>query len=32
MASYMIHPAEALVHRLAKNLPAAHLAFAEPLS
>ena len=32
MASYMIYPAEALVHRIAKNLPAAHAAFAEPLS
>jgi threonine dehydrogenase-like Zn-dependent dehydrogenase len=32
MASYMIYPAEALVHKVSKELPAAHAAFAEPLS
>ena len=32
MASYMIFPPEALVHRISKNLPAHHAAFAEPLS
>lgn len=32
MASYMIFPAEALVHRISKDLPAHHAAFAEPLS
>jgi len=32
MASYMIFPAEALVHKISKKLPAAHAAFAEPLS
>lgn len=32
MASYMIYPAEALVHKVSKNLPPAHAAFTEPLS
>jgi len=32
MASYMIFPAGALVHRVSKDLPAAHAAFAEPLA
>ena len=32
MASYMIYPAEALVHKISKEVPAAHAAFAEPLS
>ncbi|MFI5957500.1 alcohol dehydrogenase catalytic domain-containing protein [Cryptosporangium sp. NPDC051539] len=32
MASYMVYPVEALVHRISKDLPAHHAAFAEPLS
>ncbi|HET6529213.1 MAG TPA: alcohol dehydrogenase catalytic domain-containing protein [Actinoplanes sp.] len=32
MAEYMIFPADALVHRVSPDLPAAHAAFAEPLS
>ncbi|WP_338886068.1 erythritol/L-threitol dehyrogenase [Rhodococcus sovatensis] len=32
MASYMVYPAEALVHKVSKNIPPAHAAFAEPLS
>jgi erythritol/L-threitol dehydrogenase len=32
MASYMVYPAEALVHKVSKDLPAVHAAFAEPLS
>jgi erythritol/L-threitol dehydrogenase len=32
MASYMIYPAAALVHKISKEVPAAHAAFAEPLS
>ena len=32
MASYMIYPAEALVHKVSKSLDAAHAAFSEPLS
>ncbi len=32
MASYMVFPPEAIVHRIAKDLPAHHAAFAEPLS
>ncbi len=32
MASYMVFPAEALVHRMSKALPPAHAAFVEPLS
>lgn len=32
MASYMVFPAEALVHTISVDIPAAHAAFAEPLS
>lgn len=32
MASYMVFPAGALVHRIGKELRPAHAAFAEPLS
>jgi len=32
MASYMLFPAEALVHKIDGNMPAAHAAFVEPLS
>lgn len=32
MASYMIFPENALVYKISKDLPAAHAAFAEPLS
>ena len=32
MASYMVYPVEALVHKISKSLPPAHAAFAEPLS
>lgn len=32
MAEYMTFSAQSLVHRVAKGLPAAHAAFAEPLS
>ena len=32
MAEYMIYPADALVHQVSADLPAAHAAFAEPLS
>ncbi|MGB3371729.1 MAG: erythritol/L-threitol dehyrogenase [Rhodococcus sp. (in: high G+C Gram-positive bacteria)] len=32
MASYMVYPAEALVHKVSKDIPPAHAAFAEPLS
>jgi threonine dehydrogenase-like Zn-dependent dehydrogenase len=32
MAGYMVFPADALVHKLAADLPAAHAAFVEPLS
>ncbi len=32
MASYMLFPAEALVHKLDGRMPAAHAAFVEPLS
>lgn len=32
MASYMLFPAKALVHRVSPDLPAHHAAFAEPLS
>ena len=32
MAEYMIYPADAIVHKVAKDIPAAHAAFAEPLS
>ncbi len=32
MASYQVYPANALVHKVSSALPAAHAAFAEPLS
>src|SRR5689334_21009979 len=32
MAGYMIYGADALVHRISGDMPAAHAAFAEPLS
>lgn len=32
MASYMVYPAESLVHKVSKDLPAHHAAFTEPLS
>lgn len=32
MAAYMVFPVEALVHKVSKDLPPAHAAFAEPLS
>jgi threonine dehydrogenase-like Zn-dependent dehydrogenase len=32
MAEYMIYPKDALVHKVSHDLPAAHAAFAEPLS
>jgi len=32
MAEYMVFPKESLVHKIDKSLPAAHAAFAEPLS
>lgn len=32
MAEYMIYPADAIVHKVSKHIPAAHAAFAEPLS
>lgn len=32
MATYLVYPANALVHKVSKELPAAHAAFAEPLS
>jgi threonine dehydrogenase-like Zn-dependent dehydrogenase len=32
MASYMVFPAEAIVHKIAKGLEPAHAAFAEPLA
>ncbi|CAA9568392.1 MAG: Sorbitol dehydrogenase [uncultured Thermomicrobiales bacterium] len=32
MASHMVFPPEALVHRVSRDVPAAHAAFAEPLS
>ena len=32
MAEYLLVPQEALVHRVSKDLPPAHAAFAEPLS
>lgn len=32
MAEYMVFPAQARVHRVSKELPPAHAAFAEPLS
>jgi threonine dehydrogenase-like Zn-dependent dehydrogenase len=32
MARYMVYPAESLVHRVSKTIPAPHAAFVEPLS
>ena len=32
MASYMVFPARALVHKISADVPPAHAAFAEPLS
>jgi len=32
MASYMVYPAEALVHKVSADIPAHHAAFTEPLS
>lgn len=32
MAEYMIYPAGAIVHKVSPDIPAAHAAFAEPLS
>jgi len=32
MAEYMVYPVEAIVHKISKNMPPAHAAFAEPLS
>ena len=32
MASYMVYPSDALVHRVSPDVPPAHAAFAEPLS
>jgi threonine dehydrogenase-like Zn-dependent dehydrogenase len=32
MASYMVFPADALVHKISADLPPAHAAFVEPLS
>ena len=32
MASYMVFPADALVHKISSDLPPAHAAFVEPLS
>lgn len=32
MAEYMVYPGEALVHKVSKEIPAHHAAFAEPLS
>ena len=32
MAPYMVYPAGALVHKISRDVPAAHAAFAEPLS
>jgi threonine dehydrogenase-like Zn-dependent dehydrogenase len=32
MASYMVYPAEALVHKVSGDIPPQHAAFAEPLS
>jgi len=32
MASYMVFPPEAIVHRISADVPAHHAAFAEPLS
>jgi len=32
MASYMVYPVGSLVHKVSKEIPPAHAAFAEPLS
>lgn len=32
MASYMVYPVEALVHKISRDIPSAHAAFTEPLS
>jgi threonine dehydrogenase-like Zn-dependent dehydrogenase len=32
MARYMLYPAESLVHKVSRDIPAHHAAFAEPLS
>jgi erythritol/L-threitol dehydrogenase len=32
MASYMVYPPDAIVHRISPDLPAHHAAFAEPLA
>lgn len=32
MSSFMVFPRQALVHKISKELPAAHAAFTEPLS
>ncbi|WP_019204475.1 erythritol/L-threitol dehyrogenase [Tsukamurella sp. 1534] len=32
MSSYMVYPAEALVHKVSGEIPAHHAAYAEPLS
>ena len=32
MASHMVYPATSLVHKVSKDIPPAHAAFAEPLS
>lgn len=32
MAEYMVFPVQALVHKVSRDLPPAHAAFAEPLS
>ncbi len=32
MASYMVYPVDSLVHKVSKEIPPAHAAFAEPLS
>jgi threonine dehydrogenase-like Zn-dependent dehydrogenase len=32
MAEYMLYPGDALVHKVSADVPAAHAAFAEPLS
>jgi threonine dehydrogenase-like Zn-dependent dehydrogenase len=32
MAEYMVFPKEALVHKISRDIPPAHAAFAEPLS
>jgi 2-desacetyl-2-hydroxyethyl bacteriochlorophyllide A dehydrogenase len=32
MAGYMVYPAKSIVHKVSKDIPAAHAAYAEPLS